>query len=68
VLFPPRNLPLFGLDELLQDPSTSFVVPSYVKAQTWALASLPSFLSWIISHGYDPRFRSYFDEEALKDV
>jgi hypothetical protein len=42
VLFPPRNLPLFGLNELLQDPSTTFVVPSYVEAQTWAFTSLPS--------------------------
>jgi hypothetical protein len=67
VLFPPRNLPFYRL-ELLQDPSTTFVLPSYVETQTWALASLPSLPSWIVSHGYDPRFRSYFNDEALEDV
>jgi hypothetical protein len=54
MLFPPRNLPFYRLDELLQDPSTTFVLPSYIKTQTWALASLLSLPSWTISHRYDP--------------
>jgi hypothetical protein len=42
LLSPLKILLLFGLDELFQDPSTSFFLPSYVKAQAQALVSLPS--------------------------
>jgi hypothetical protein len=45
-----------------------FHVAIYVEAQTWTLASLPSLLSWIVSHGYDFRLRSYFDDEELENV
>jgi hypothetical protein len=56
--YPIRSLPFSGLDELFQDPSTNFKLPSYVEAQAWALTSLPSFLSRIIFHGYDPGIKS----------
>jgi hypothetical protein len=57
-LFPPRSLLLFGEDEMPQDPSINFLLPSYAKVQAWVQVSLPSPPSRIISRGYDPRLNS----------
>jgi hypothetical protein len=67
VSFPWRNFLLFKEDEMFWDPSITFLLPSYVKAQARTLASLTSPPSWIVSQGYDPRIRNYIDDETLKD-
>jgi hypothetical protein len=66
--FPPRSFILFKEDEMLWDPSIIFLLPSYVKAQARALTSLSSFPSWIVSRSYDPKVRSYINDETLKHV
>jgi len=53
---------------MLWDPSIIFLLPSYVKAQARALTSLASFPSWIVSRSYDPKVRSYINDETLKHV
>jgi hypothetical protein len=53
---------------MLWDPSITFLLPSYVKAQAQTLASLASFPSWIVFRSYDPKVKSYINDETLKDV
>ncbi len=53
---------------MLYNPTISFLLPSYVKAQTLALESLASPPSRLVSQGYDPRIRTYINDEALEDV
>ncbi len=50
------------------DPTISFFLPSYVKAQALALESLASPPSWIVSRSYHPRVKAFIDDEALEDV
>jgi hypothetical protein len=52
MLYPPKSLPFSRPNDLFRDPSTNFVLPSYVEAQARALTSLPS-LPRILSCGYD---------------
>jgi hypothetical protein len=44
-----RSLLSFREDEMLRDPTISFLLPSYAKAQALVLESLASLPSWIIS-------------------
>jgi hypothetical protein len=53
---------------MLQDPTISFLLPSYAKVQALALKSLASPPSWIVSRGYHPRVRAFIDDEALENV
>jgi hypothetical protein len=53
---------------MLQDPFIVFLLPSYVKAQAQALTSLSSPPPQVVSKGYDPRVRSYIDDETLRNV
>jgi hypothetical protein len=53
---------------MLQDPTISFLLPSYAKAQALALESLASPPSHIVSRGYDLGVRIYIDDETLEDV
>jgi hypothetical protein len=49
MLFPMKNFFLFREDEMLQDPSITFLLPSYAKAQAETLGSLtwpPSQMLW----------------------
>jgi hypothetical protein len=46
---PMRSFFSFGEDEMLQDPTISFLLPSNAGAQALALESLASPLSWIVS-------------------
>ncbi len=63
-----RSLLSFMEDEMFRDPTISFLLPSYAKAQALALESLASLPSWIVSWGYHPRVRAFIDDEALEDV
>jgi hypothetical protein len=67
VLPPSRSFLSFGEDEILQDLTISFLLPSYAKAQAMALKSLAS-LPWIVSQGYHPRIRVFINDEALKNI
>ncbi len=53
---------------MFQDPTISFLLPSYVEAKALALESLASPPSRIVSQGYHPRVRAFIDDEALEDV
>ncbi len=53
---------------MLQDPTISFMLPSYAEAQALALESLASPPSQIISQGYLLRVRMFIDDETLKNV
>ncbi len=53
---------------MLQDPTISFLLPSYVGAQALALESLASPSSWIISYGYHLGIRPFINDEPLKVV
>jgi hypothetical protein len=55
-------------DEMFRDPTISFLLPSYAKAQGLALKSLASPPSRIVSQGYHPGVRAFIDAEALEDV
>jgi len=68
VLFPPKSFLSFEEDEMLRDPTISFLLPSYVEAQALALESWASSPSWIISKGYHLGINTFIDDEALKDV
>jgi hypothetical protein len=65
---PPRSFLSFEEDEMFQDPTISFLLPSYVEAKALALESLASPPSRIVSQGYHPRVRAFIDDEALEDV
>jgi hypothetical protein len=67
VLPPSRSFLSFGEDEMFQDLTISFLLPSYAEAQAMALESLAS-PPWIVSQGYHPRIRVFINDEALKDV
>jgi hypothetical protein len=67
-LFPLKNLFSFREDEMLQDSTISFLLPSYAEAQALALESLAPPLSHIVSRGYDLGVRIYIDDETLEDV
>ncbi len=45
-----------------------FFVTIICLAQAWALTSLPSPPSQVVSEGYDPKVRSYIDDETLGNV
>jgi hypothetical protein len=45
MLFPLKNFLSFREDEMLQDPTISFLLPSYVKEEALVLESLVSPLS-----------------------
>jgi hypothetical protein len=64
---PLRNFLSFGEDEILQDLTISFLLPSYAEAQAMTLESLAS-PPWIVSQGYHPRIRVFINDETLKDV
>jgi hypothetical protein len=66
--FQSRNFLSFGEDEMFWDPTISFFLPSYVKAQALALESLASPSSWIVSRNYHPIVKAFIDDEALQDV
>jgi hypothetical protein len=68
MLFPPKSFLSFEEDEMLQDPTISFLLPSYVEVQALASESWASSLSWVISQGYHLEVNTFIDDEALKDV
>jgi len=68
VFFPPKSFLSFGEDEMLWDPTISFLLPSYVEAQVMALKSLASPPSQIVSQGYHLRVKAFIDDETLEDV
>jgi hypothetical protein len=68
MLYPPRNLLSFGEDEMFQDPTIFFLLPSYVKAQALVLESLASHPLHIVYQGYHLRVKAFIDDEALEDV
>jgi hypothetical protein len=63
MLSPSKNFLSFEKDKILQDPTISFLLPSYAKAQ--ALASPPS---WIVSRGCHLGVKAFIDDEALESL
>jgi hypothetical protein len=61
MLFPSRRFLLFREDEMLQDPSIVFLLPSYVEAQAQVLTPPPQ----VDSKGYEPKV---IDDETSKNV
>jgi hypothetical protein len=51
---------------MLRDPTISFLLPSYAKAQALALESLVSPPSQIVSYGYRLGIRAFIDDETLE--
>jgi hypothetical protein len=68
MLYPPKSFLSFEEDEMLQNPTICFLLPSYVEAQALALESLVSSPSWIVSQGYHPRVKAFINDEALEDI
>jgi hypothetical protein len=64
---PPRSF-LSWENEMLWDPTISFLLPSYVEVQALALESSASLPSWIVSQHYHQRVRTLIDDKTLKDV
>jgi hypothetical protein len=62
---PSKSFLSFGEDEMLQDPTISFLLTSYAEAQPLALKSLVLPLSQIVYQGYDLGVRIYINDEAL---
>jgi hypothetical protein len=64
---PPKSFLSFGENEMLWDPTISFLLPTYVEVQALALESLASPPSQIVSQHYHQK--NYFiDDETLEDV
>jgi hypothetical protein len=57
----------FGGDEILQDLTIFFLLPSYAEVEAVASESLAS-PPWVISWGYHPGVRTFIDDETLKDI
>jgi hypothetical protein len=65
---PSKSFLSFGEDEMLQDPTISFLLTSYAEAQALALESLVLPPSQIVYQGYDLGIIIYINDEALEDV
>jgi hypothetical protein len=58
----PQRLPFFAHHAFLQSPSTSPVLPSYVKAQASVMADMQSLPSIVVSSlSYDPHVFAFID-------
>jgi hypothetical protein len=68
MLFPWRNFLSFGENEMLWDPTISFLLPSYAEVQALAIESSTSPPSHIVSQRYHQRVRTFIDDETLEDV
>jgi hypothetical protein len=68
VLSPEKSFLSFGEDEMLQNPTISFLLPSYAEVQALVLDSLASPPSQIVSQCYHLGVRAFIDDEALEDV
>jgi hypothetical protein len=65
---PLRNFLSFREDEMFQDLTIFFLLPSYAKVQALVLESLISPPSRIISQGYHLGIKAFIDDETLEDV
>jgi hypothetical protein len=62
---PSKSFLSFREDEMLQDPTISFLLTSYAEAQALAMESLVLPPSQIIYQGYDLGVRIYINDETL---